>query len=283
MPVELHTIAVNPNGSPLARPDILVMMLQKSLTFAAQANAITAIGAITPGTGFRMIPALAPTGGTGSGLQAVVTAMKAVGTPTVGSPAGTGYVNADTITLANGVVVTVATSAGGVPLTYTLTTPGSCGDFNMPTNPMPQVSTSGVGVGATVNILWGILSTQIINSGNYSVVPTLTITAPDGSGAGASFGALTLGGAGATIFVGRASTAASPFGVAPSITQPALGNQTANVGSGAVGSYTVTATANQPAFISCPFKRSDLYVVGVTPILAAASLVAGTLDVQVFG
>lgn len=65
---------------------------------------------------------------------------------------GTGYVVGNTITLGNGVVVTVATAPAGVIATVTITNPGSV--VTPPANPVAQVSTNGPGTGATFNLTW---------------------------------------------------------------------------------------------------------------------------------
>lgn len=249
----LHTIVLSDASSPLSRGGEIGAVMLKSQPFFASAASLTALGAITAGTGFRMLPNLVLNGGTGTGAIGQAVSLKAVGTPTVGSPAGTGFANADTITLAFGVVVAVASNAGGVPLTYTLTTPGTMTAVNAPANPMPQVSSSGAGVGATVNITWGLGTAQIINSGNYSVAPAFTVTPPDGNGTGASIATGTLGGNGAAIFVGIAH----PFPAA----------------------YMVQATPSVPAFASVPYKSQFGFSVALTPILAASTLAAGTVDI----
>ena len=65
---------------------------------------------------------------------------------------GTGYVAADTIHLPDGVVLTVSTVTAGGVATVAITTPGST--EQIPTNPIPQVSSSGTGTGAEFNLTW---------------------------------------------------------------------------------------------------------------------------------
>lgn len=67
--------------------------------------------------------------------------------------AGTGYVTADTVTLNDGCTthgVLTVTAAAGVITSAVVTTVGSCAA--RPTNPVAQLSTSGVGVGAKFNL-----------------------------------------------------------------------------------------------------------------------------------
>jgi hypothetical protein len=75
--------------------------------------------------------------------------------------AGTGYVATNTITLAGGTgtatVITVDTiGAGGSVATFHISTPG---DYTaLPTNPVAQGSTNGIGTGATFNLKYKVLS-----------------------------------------------------------------------------------------------------------------------------
>lgn len=66
---------------------------------------------------------------------------------------GTGHVVGNKISLANGVVLTVATVAAGVITAVTLTDGGSLVG-TPPTNPRPQVSSTGPGIGSTFNLTW---------------------------------------------------------------------------------------------------------------------------------
>lgn len=68
---------------------------------------------------------------------------------------GAGYANGNTITLNNGVVLTVTAHAAGVITTVSITNPGQvAGSAADPTNPQAQVSTSGSGTGATFTLTW---------------------------------------------------------------------------------------------------------------------------------
>jgi phage tail sheath gpL-like len=79
--------------------------------------------------------------------QKVSTAVPAAG--------GTGYVVGNTINLANGVVLTVASVTTGAVTTATVTSAGSIpAAATPPTGPQPQVSTNGPGTGATFTLTW---------------------------------------------------------------------------------------------------------------------------------
>ncbi len=89
---------------------------------------------------------------------------------------GMGYVVADTITLSNGVILTVATLSGSAVASVTVTNRGSA--TTLPSNPVAQVSTSGIGTGATFNLAWRVASiTMVINGQGYVSAPTVTFSA----------------------------------------------------------------------------------------------------------
>lgn len=98
--------------------------------------------------------------------------------------AGTTYAVGENITLANGVVLTVATITGGGgtgPIaTVTVEEPGTyAGTGALPTNPQAQVSTTGLGTGATFTLTWantGTLAvyTATIAEGANPIVAGLT-------------------------------------------------------------------------------------------------------------
>jgi hypothetical protein len=68
---------------------------------------------------------------------------------------GTGYAVGNTISLGNGVVLTVATLTTTAVATATITNPGSIpAAATPPTNPVAQVSSSGAGTGATFTLTW---------------------------------------------------------------------------------------------------------------------------------
>ena len=200
MGFELHTTHLLNGSKPLAFADRLMVGVANGVATPASANAVTALGTITPGSGFTNVAtvSLAPSGGTGSGLQAVATSLKAV-SATVVNQGTSGYAVSDTITLTNGVVLTVASVSSGKVATVTVSTPGSFSG-QVATNPVAQASTSGSGVGTpTFNVSYGINAAQITDSGNYTVAPSMTVTDSAG-GTGASIAAGTLGGNGNTVY-----------------------------------------------------------------------------------
>jgi hypothetical protein len=138
-------------------------------------------GTVTAGTGYTSVPALtisAPQ--LSGGVQATASVSLKALSATV-SAAGTGYVTGDTITLPNGVVLTVTASAGTITA-LTVTQAGSVLGGAIPTNPVAPSSTSGVGINATVNIVYGLGTFTITNPGSGYTSATATIVGGGGTG-----------------------------------------------------------------------------------------------------
>ncbi|WP_168793617.1 hypothetical protein [Paraburkholderia aromaticivorans] len=105
---------------------------------------------------------------------------------------GSGYAVGNTITLANGIVLTVATVNGSAVATVALTTPGNVSYANVQamTNPVAQASSSGSGTGATFILTWVGVATlfaaanasrkslEIINPGTLPLYAATTINNP---------------------------------------------------------------------------------------------------------
>lgn len=244
--------------SPRAESDRLQLGFLYSVATPAAATSLTLPGAVTAGTGFTSLPTIAQTGGTGSGGVIVATSLKVV-SATVVNGGASGFANADTITLSNGVVLAVASNAAGVVSTVTVTTAGAfLGPAQNPPitpNPVAQVATSGSGVGTTTfNLTYGLGTAQVTNSGNYTVVPTGS-TVSGGGGSGASLGAPTLGGAGNSVAVAVTMNLPAQYLVIPS---PDL------VGD----AYIIN-------------KTSSGFTVVLAPSLAATTLGAAVVDMMV--
>lgn len=256
MGIDLHTIAIAAGGSPPIFPDRLVMLIQKALAFKAAARSITAIDTITnKGTGYTTLPVMAFTGGTGAEGVGVVTALEAV-SANITSPGagGTSFNISDTITMPNGVVLSVASVTGTAIATLTVITAGSVTP-SAPVNPAAPLSVlPNTGRNALINILWGISAVQIVNSGSYSVAPTgASFTPVDGNGSNAAVQSFKLGGNGLPIYVG--------------VTAP-----------GHPSPLVVTGTPSVPAIVSVAYKSQYAIALRLDPITAAVSIAAGTID-----
>ncbi|MCC3246678.1 hypothetical protein LG047_15360 [Methylocystis sp. WRRC1] len=138
--------------------------------------------AVTSGTGYTSVPAASVTAAPAGGINAVINPTLKVVTATV-SAGGSGYVVGDTITLTNGVVLTVATVTTGAVATVTITNAGQITGGAAPTNPVTPSSTSGSGTGATFTLAWGLGTPIIVTPGEgYLTAPTVSFTGGGGSG-----------------------------------------------------------------------------------------------------
>lgn len=269
-----------PDGGGPALQDRLVLASVLNVPFPAAANNVGSISGITAGSGYTYTPTLTPTGGTVTaqvssggqittplGYQAVLRAtMKVVGTPTV--PAGfggSGYVTSDTVAFGNGVILTAATVVSGAVTVWSVAAAGNITNPGaLPSVAVPSISTSGVGVGAQANLSWGINQALVDDSGNYSAIPTgVTVTSVDGNGTSGAVSTVGTIGALASLF-----RQVGPFvndGIVPS---PNFGC-TATVNP-AIGANSMIAALQA--------KVTGYAVVRITPIVAAASVTAGTFD-----
>lgn len=138
-------------------------------------------GTVTPGTNYTAVPGVtlsAPQDPKGTQAVAAVT-LKAI-TAAI-SAAGNNYVTGDTLTLPNGVVLTV-TAASGAITALTITQAGSITGGPVPTNPITPTATSGAGTGATVTLTWGLGSFVIKVPGTGYTSATATLTGGGGTG-----------------------------------------------------------------------------------------------------
>src|SRR5690348_15693839 len=157
-----HTIelsgAVNKGtsyGPANVKQDRLGAVLVPNIVTPASASAVTGTTITAAGSGYTNPANLTFTPSAGS-AAVICTALKAV-TATVVSGGTSGFAVNDTITLSNGVILTVATVSGGVVLTATVSTPGSF-TGQVATNPVSQTATSGSGVGITTwTLSYGVL------------------------------------------------------------------------------------------------------------------------------
>lgn len=145
-------------------------------------------GAVTAGTGYTSVPSVAISAPQAAGgVQAVgAVTLKTISANVTGGGAsgGTGYATGDTITLPNGVVLTV-TATAGVITSLTVTNAGSITGGAAPTNPVAPSSTSGAGTGALVNLVWGLGTFNVVNSGSGYTSATATLSG-GGAGSGGS-------------------------------------------------------------------------------------------------
>ncbi len=144
---------------------------------------------VTASGTYTTVPTVTFTGSPFTIVASAAAVLQVHGTPTVGA-GGTGYAINDTVTFADNVTLVVATVGGGgaVATFYNIAVPGSNpGQIHFgstPSNPVPQISTSGSGTGATTNLVWGVGLVEILNPGTgYTTVPTVVFS----SGAATAF------------------------------------------------------------------------------------------------
>ena len=141
---------------------------------------------------YTTVPAVTLTGGN---PLTVATATATLGATAAGvNFGGAYYLVGQTITLSNNVVLTV--TAVNPANSYTIlavkiTNPGAITSGSTPANPQLQLSTSGGGVGASFNLTWGVVSTQITYGGTGYVTPPAVGYSVGGASGTAVLGSIT--------------------------------------------------------------------------------------------
>ena len=155
-------------------------------------SGVATVTQVTAGT-YTTVPSVFFTGGSPTQPATATAQLGVQGTPTI-SAGGAGYTTGDTITLPNGVIVVVNSAPGGViatlfPITHAGSNPGILTSGATPTNPVAQVSSSGGGTGATINLVWGVQQTVLVDGGaGYASTPTVNYN-PTGATATAALAA----------------------------------------------------------------------------------------------
>lgn len=232
----LHTIGLLSGSKQSAFGDRLLMGVANNFAFPASANAVTVLGSITAGSGFTDISTvtLAPSGGTGSGLKAVPTSLKAASAAV--NAHGSGYAINDTITLAGG---TLATGGAATVLTVSaaqlasLALNAAGADYvagDTITLAGGTASTAAVVTVDTVDEDGAILTFTITTKGTYSVTASsFTQGSTSGAGTGATFNTPSWGVKTVTI------STAGGYAVAPST----AGTQASTSGAGTGATFTM--------------------------------------------
>lgn len=141
---------------------------------------VASVAVTAPGT-YTSVPTISFTGAASTIAASAVAVLQVQGTPTVGA-GGAGYNIGDTVSFTNGVVLIVANvAAGAVTAWQPANTPGgnvgAVTSGSTPANPVIQLTTSGGGVGATANLVWGVGLIQVLASGaGYVATPTVTFS-----------------------------------------------------------------------------------------------------------
>jgi len=177
-----HTVSLV-KGSANNKQDRVVMAAIPGIVTPASASAVTGTSITAAGTGFVNPANVVFTPNAGSAKLSCAS-LKAV-SATVVNQGTSGFAVNDTITLSNGVILTVSAVTSGKPTAATIQTAGAFTGA-VAANPLSQTATSGAGVGITTwNVAYGLNAVNIVNSGNGSN-PTWTVTDSTGAGSGAT-------------------------------------------------------------------------------------------------
>ena len=145
-------------------------------------SGVASVTITSPGTPYFNVPTAALTVATSTIPGSLAVILTVQGTPAV-TAGGSGYSIGDTVLFTNGVVLVVATLAGSAvatwqPITVAPSNPGAVTAGATPTNPVPQLSSSGAGTGVTAGLSWGVGIVLVLNPGaGYLSVPTVTFSA----------------------------------------------------------------------------------------------------------
>lgn len=151
-------------ADPTRRPEAAIVT-KRATAVSFNLTVFLANGTTSAQTGVAFLenPGLRPAAGaycTPTGIQDDIDGASDVQSPTSRVTAaaiaagGANYAVNDTINLANGVVLRVATINAGAILTLSVVNGGSVVTASIPANPVGQVSTNGSGTGATFTLTW---------------------------------------------------------------------------------------------------------------------------------
>ena len=249
MGIDVHTID-QLDGSNFNRQDRVLMGMITGLATPPSSTSVTVLGSITAGSGFTNINtvSLAPTGGTGSGLTAIPTSLKAVSVSSVATP-GTGYAINDTITLAGGTLqpggpgaASVLTVSKAQLVGLAINAAGSGYAVNDTITLSGGTSTTAAIVTVTSVNSGAITGFSITTAGVYSAeASTFTQGSTTGSGTGATFKTAAWGVQAVTISTAGAYTAAPANAAAQGSTSGSGTGATFNLSYG-LGSAQITAS-----------------------------------------
>jgi hypothetical protein len=136
---------------------------------------------LTPGS-YTTVPGVVITGGSptvGASAYAVLTIQ---GAPTI-TAGGTGHAVGDVLFFGNSIVMVVLTVSSGVVASLGVRSPGAISSGSVPSNPIPQISSTGTGTGCTISASWGVGQIVISNPGlGFTSQPSLFFTSGSATG-----------------------------------------------------------------------------------------------------
>jgi len=144
-------------------------------------SGVSSVTVTNPGSygfsGPEAVPTVTLSGGGGSGASA--TAVLGVTSATVPLTGANGYAIGDTITVTGvpGLVLTVNGEISSYIYSVAVTSPGALTVGSTPANPVSQATTSGFGIGAFFNLIWGVTDVNIASPGvNYGAAPAVVFS-----------------------------------------------------------------------------------------------------------
>lgn len=147
---------------------------------------------VAAGTGYEVSDTLTVAGGTFTTASVLtVASIKCVSAAI--NAAGTGYVVNDTLTFSGAGYTTAlilkvdSTGGGGAITGVSVLQAGQYTGVTAPTTGVAPTSTSGSGVSATVDLVWGVNTVTVSTPGSYTVYPTNPVSVTGGTGSSATF------------------------------------------------------------------------------------------------
>jgi phage tail sheath protein FI len=163
-------------------------------TYVASTLETQSASVVAPGSAYLVGDPLTVSGGTAATATVLtVSSLQVVGANP--NAPGSGYRVNDTLTFGSNdanytstVIVTVDAISGGGGITgVTITQAGQFTGVTPPTTNTSASATSGSGIGATIDLTWGVNTVAVTTPGSYTVYPTNPASITGGNGVGATF------------------------------------------------------------------------------------------------
>ena len=163
-------------------------------TYVASTLQTQSASVVATGSSYLVGDPLTVSGGTAATATVLnVSSLQAVGANP--NAPGSGYRVNDTLTFGSNdanytstLIVTVDAISGGGGITgVTITQAGQFTGINPPTTNTSASATSGSGIGATIDLTWGVNTVAVATPGSYTVYPTNPASVTGGNGVGATF------------------------------------------------------------------------------------------------
>lgn len=156
-------------------------------------SGVATITLTNAGSGYILVPTVTLTAAPPGGVTATAFVYLNVLSVAIVS-GGAGYSGGQSVTLLNGVILNVNSTAGTVINSVSIINPGLLTSGSIPANPTGQIATSGTGAGCTFNLTWKIQAIYLSSAGaGYGAAPAVAITGAGGATATTTLGAPSVG------------------------------------------------------------------------------------------